>query len=46
MRLSYLSAVLEDGDMAELRDTLAVIAESRDVDLPPLREMPLSLQEC
>ncbi|BCZ19555.1 hypothetical protein NHP190012_11970 [Helicobacter sp. NHP19-012] len=35
VRLSHLSAVLEDGDMAELKDTLAVIAESKGIDLPP-----------
>ncbi|BEG56603.1 hypothetical protein NHP21005_02910 [Helicobacter sp. NHP21005] len=35
VRLSYLNAVLEDGDMAEIKDTLAVIAESKGIDLPP-----------
>ncbi|WP_104628644.1 helix-turn-helix domain-containing transcriptional regulator [Helicobacter bizzozeronii] len=34
-RLSYLNAVLEDGDVAELKDALEVIAESKGIDLPP-----------
>ncbi|BCZ19542.1 hypothetical protein NHP190012_11840 [Helicobacter sp. NHP19-012] len=34
-RLAYLGAVLEDGDMAELKDALAVIAKSKGIDLPP-----------
>ncbi|WP_104758275.1 helix-turn-helix domain-containing transcriptional regulator [Helicobacter salomonis] len=34
-RLSYLNAVLEDGDTAELKDALEVIAESKGIDLPP-----------
>ncbi|BEG56617.1 hypothetical protein NHP21005_03050 [Helicobacter sp. NHP21005] len=34
-RLAYLSAVLEDGDMAELKRALAYIAESKNIDLPP-----------
>ncbi|GMB92713.1 hypothetical protein NHP200010_04240 [Helicobacter bizzozeronii] len=35
-RLAYLNAVLEDGDMAELKRVLAYIAESKgikDIDL-------------
>ncbi|WP_163555335.1 hypothetical protein [Helicobacter suis] len=30
-RLAYLSAVLEDGDMAELKRVLAYIAESKGI---------------
>ncbi|CCB80898.1 helix-turn-helix domain-containing transcriptional regulator [Helicobacter bizzozeronii] len=35
-RLSYLNAVLKDGDMVELKDALEVVAESKgikDIDL-------------
>ncbi|WP_104751156.1 helix-turn-helix domain-containing transcriptional regulator [Helicobacter salomonis] len=35
VRLSYLNAVLEDGDLAELKDALEVIAKSKGIDLPP-----------
>ncbi|WP_104758290.1 helix-turn-helix domain-containing protein [Helicobacter salomonis] len=34
-RLAYLNAVLEDGDMEELKETLEIIAESKGIDLPP-----------
>ncbi|WP_240451667.1 hypothetical protein [Helicobacter sp. L8] len=37
VRLSYLNAVLEDGDMTELKDALAVIAKSKGIDLPPFK---------
>ncbi|BEG56615.1 hypothetical protein NHP21005_03030 [Helicobacter sp. NHP21005] len=33
-RLSYLNAVLEDGDLVELQDALEVIAKSKGVELP------------
>ncbi|BEG58248.1 MULTISPECIES: helix-turn-helix domain-containing transcriptional regulator [Helicobacter] len=33
-RLSFLEAVLEDGDLAELKDALGVIAKSKNIDLP------------
>ncbi|GMT39231.1 hypothetical protein NHP20013_13660 [Helicobacter bizzozeronii] len=35
-RLSYLNAVLRDGDMVELKDAIEVIAESKGVELPVL----------
>ncbi|CCB80790.1 helix-turn-helix domain-containing transcriptional regulator [Helicobacter bizzozeronii] len=31
VRLSYLNAVLADGDMAELKDALEIIAESKGI---------------
>ncbi|WP_163535136.1 hypothetical protein [Helicobacter suis] len=34
-RLAYLSAVLEDGDMAELKRALMYIAKSKGINLPP-----------
>ncbi|GMT39234.1 hypothetical protein NHP20013_13690 [Helicobacter bizzozeronii] len=34
-RLSFLNAVLEDGDMAELKIALRKIAKSKGIDLPP-----------
>ncbi|WP_104629576.1 helix-turn-helix domain-containing transcriptional regulator [Helicobacter bizzozeronii] len=33
-RLDYLNAVLEDGDMTELKGALEVVAESKGIDLP------------
>ncbi|GMB93881.1 hypothetical protein NHP200010_16160 [Helicobacter bizzozeronii] len=33
-RLSYLNAVLEDGDIVELKDALEVVAESKGINLP------------
>ncbi|WP_104641442.1 helix-turn-helix domain-containing transcriptional regulator [Helicobacter bizzozeronii] len=37
-RLSFLNAVLEDGDMAELKIALTKIAKSKGIDLPPFEE--------
>ncbi|BCZ19353.1 hypothetical protein NHP190012_09950 [Helicobacter sp. NHP19-012] len=34
-RTAHLNAVLEDGDFEEIKDALAVIAESKGVELPP-----------
>ncbi|GMB93530.1 hypothetical protein NHP200010_12520 [Helicobacter bizzozeronii] len=34
MRLSYLNAVLEDGDTAELKRALVYVAKSKDIELP------------
>ncbi|BCZ17053.1 hypothetical protein NHP190003_03350 [Helicobacter sp. NHP19-003] len=36
IRMLYLNAVIEDGNVAELKDTLAIIAESKGVELPAL----------
>ncbi|WP_104758288.1 helix-turn-helix domain-containing transcriptional regulator [Helicobacter salomonis] len=35
-RLSYLNAVLEDGDMAELKRAFRHVAEAKGVELPAL----------
>ncbi|WP_104696397.1 helix-turn-helix domain-containing transcriptional regulator [Helicobacter salomonis] len=36
VRLSYLNAVLEDGDMAELKRAFRHVAEAKGVELPAL----------
>ncbi|GMB93775.1 hypothetical protein NHP200010_15060 [Helicobacter bizzozeronii] len=36
--LSFLNAVLEDGDMAELKIALTKIAKPKGIDLPPFEE--------
>ncbi|WP_104628642.1 helix-turn-helix domain-containing transcriptional regulator [Helicobacter bizzozeronii] len=36
MRISYLNAVLEDGDIAELKRAFRHVAEAKGVELPAL----------
>ncbi|WP_104759273.1 helix-turn-helix domain-containing transcriptional regulator [Helicobacter bizzozeronii] len=46
MRLSYLNAVLEDGDTAELKRALVYVAKSKGIELPAFNGGVLELLEA